>query len=104
MDKKWCDFEFVLQSNEELILLLRMLSLGLNAWDMIDSQHFKEPKLEAQLITRFLPCLLSLMVDDTYNGVVSKLPDEPAIQVSQTPYSNGNYSVNSLILEYLCNR
>ena len=59
-----------------------MLSLGLNAWDMIDSQHFKEPKLEAQLITRFLPCLLSLMVDDAYNGVISKLPDEPAVQVN----------------------
>ena len=22
-----------------------MLALGLNAWDMIDSQHFKEPKV-----------------------------------------------------------
>ena len=26
-------------------LLIRMVSLGLGAWDMIDSQQFKEPKL-----------------------------------------------------------
>ena len=26
-------------------LLIRMVALGLGAWDMIDSQQFKEPKL-----------------------------------------------------------
>ena len=26
-------------------LLIRMVALGLGAWDMIDSQLFKEPKL-----------------------------------------------------------
>ena len=28
-----------------MLLLLRMVGLGLGAWDMIDSQQFKEPKL-----------------------------------------------------------
>ena len=36
---------FCLQQNEEVVLLLRMLSLGLGAWQMIDSQQFKETKL-----------------------------------------------------------
>lgn len=33
------------QDSPDLLLLLRMLSLGQGAWDMIDSQIFKEPKL-----------------------------------------------------------
>ncbi|KAG7245959.1 hypothetical protein CRUP_023972, partial [Coryphaenoides rupestris] len=31
--------------SSDLLLLLRMLSLGQGAWDMIDSQVFKEPRL-----------------------------------------------------------
>lgn len=37
-----CDCE---QDSSDLMLLLRMLSLGQGAWDMIDSQVFKEPRL-----------------------------------------------------------
>lgn len=37
-----CAFE---QESPDLMLLLRMLSLGQGAWDMIDSQVFKEPRL-----------------------------------------------------------
>jgi len=33
------------QDSPELLLLLRMLSLGQGAWDMIDSQVFKEPRM-----------------------------------------------------------
>lgn len=33
------------QDSPDLLLLLRMLSLGQGAWDMIDSQVFKEPRL-----------------------------------------------------------
>ena len=42
-----CYFIFVisLQSDEELMLLLRMLLLGMKAWQMIDSQVFKETKV-----------------------------------------------------------
>ena len=59
-----------------------MLALGLNAWDMIDSQHFKEPRLETQLVTRFLPCLVSLMVDDHIRSIGGRIPDEPPPQVN----------------------
>lgn len=33
------------EESPDLLLLLRMLSLGQGAWDMIDSQVFKEPKM-----------------------------------------------------------
>ena len=64
-----------------LILLLRMLSLGLSAWEMIETQvlfllqlvfyfqicseqDFREPRLELPLILQFLPAMMSLIVDD----------------------------------------
>lgn len=34
-----------LQDSPDLLLLLRLLALGQGAWDMIDSQVFKEPKM-----------------------------------------------------------
>merc|ERR1719512_493964 len=45
-----------------LHLLLRMMGLGLSAWDMIDTQEFMEPKLNTGLITQFVPSLMSLVV------------------------------------------
>lgn len=50
------------RDNIILVLLLRMLALGLSAWHMIDTQDFKEPKLDSQVVTKFLPALMSLMV------------------------------------------
>jgi negative elongation factor B len=41
-----------------------MLSLGLSAWSMIDSQEFAETKLPPEIVTKFIPALLSLIVDD----------------------------------------
>lgn len=38
------------QDSPDLLLLLRMLSLGQGAWDMIDSQVFKEPRLVRTLL------------------------------------------------------
>ncbi|KAK2120811.1 hypothetical protein P7K49_002197, partial [Saguinus oedipus] len=60
----------------DLLLLLRLLALGQGAWDMIDSQVFKEPKMEVELITRFLPMLMSFLVDDYTFNVDQKLPAE----------------------------
>lgn len=51
------------RENIILVLLLRMLALGLSAWQMIDTQEFKEPKLDVQVVTKFLPALMSLMVN-----------------------------------------
>ncbi|KAF1460730.1 Negative elongation factor B, partial [Pygoscelis antarcticus] len=64
------------RESPDLLLLLRMLSLGQGAWDMIDSQVFKEPKMEAELITKFLPMLMSFVVDDYTFNVDQKLPSE----------------------------
>lgn len=66
----------LLQDNTILILLLRMLALGLSAWVMIDSQDFKEPKLDSQVVTKFLPALMSLMVDDQVRQLSAKLPHD----------------------------
>ena len=41
-----------------------MLALGLSAWEMIETQDFREPRLELPLIVQFLPALMSLIVDD----------------------------------------
>lgn len=64
------------RDNAVLVLLLRMLALGLSAWNMIDSQDFKEPKLDSQVVTKFLPALMSLMVDDQIRQLNCKLPPD----------------------------
>ncbi|XP_014218914.1 negative elongation factor B [Copidosoma floridanum] len=64
------------RDNAVLLLLLRMLALGLSAWQMIDSQEFKEPKLDSQVVTKFLPALMSLMVDDQIRQLNCRLPPD----------------------------
>ncbi|XP_020285501.1 negative elongation factor B [Pseudomyrmex gracilis] len=64
------------RDNSVLVLLLRMLALGLSAWLMIDKQEFKEPKLDSQVVTKFLPALMSLMVDDQIRQLNCKLPPD----------------------------
>ena len=62
------------RENAILHLLLRMMGLGLSAWDMIDTQEFMEPKLNTGLITQFVPSLMSLVVDDQIRSLNAKLP------------------------------
>ncbi|XP_037706806.1 negative elongation factor B [Choloepus didactylus] len=64
------------RDSPDLLLLLRMLGLGQSAWDMIDSQVFREPRVEVELVTRFLPTLMSFVVDDHTFSVDQKLPAE----------------------------
>ncbi|KAK3538905.1 hypothetical protein QTP86_020169, partial [Hemibagrus guttatus] len=64
------------RDSPDLLLLLRMLCLGQGAWDMIDSQVFKEPRLELEVVTRFLPAMMSIVVDDYTFTVEQKLPSE----------------------------
>ncbi|EPQ17428.1 Negative elongation factor B [Myotis brandtii] len=78
------------RDSPDLLLLLRLLALGQGAWDMIDSQVFKEPRMEVELITKFLPTLMSFMVDDFAFNVDQKLPAEeraPAAYPSALPES-----------------
>lgn len=53
-----------------------MLIISLNSWKIIDAQDFKEPKLDSQIITKFLPALMSLMVDDQIRQTSAKLPPD----------------------------
>eukprot|EP00096_Caligus_rogercresseyi_P011921 TRINITY_DN4840_c0_g1_i1.p1 TRINITY_DN4840_c0_g1~~TRINITY_DN4840_c0_g1_i1.p1 ORF type:complete len:616 (+),score=211.95 TRINITY_DN4840_c0_g1_i1:27-1850(+) len=62
------------RDNSILHLLLRMLILGLSAWEMINSQEFAEPKPDPALITKFIPALMSLIVDDQVRALNTKLP------------------------------
>lgn len=64
------------RDSSDLMLLLRMLSLGQGAWDMIDSQVFKEPRMDLEVVTRFLPAMMSVVVDDHIHVVEQKLPSE----------------------------
>ncbi|XP_065309878.1 negative elongation factor B-like isoform X2 [Dermacentor albipictus] len=52
------------RDNHFLVLLLRMLALGMEAWTMLNTENYTEPKLDVQLFTKFLPSLMCLMVDD----------------------------------------
>lgn len=80
--------EILPRENPILVLLLRMLSLGLSGWEMINSQNFKEPKLDPQIVTKFIPALLVLMVDDQMRTLNTKLPhDERAQAISVIEHS-----------------
>ncbi|KAI5730383.1 hypothetical protein M8J76_013013 [Diaphorina citri] len=52
------------RENTVLVLLLRMLALGL------------KPKLDSQVVTKFVPALMSLMVDDQVRALNSKMPPD----------------------------
>lgn len=65
------------RESSDMQLLIRMVALGLGAWDMIDSQQFKEPRLEPVLFIKFLPTVAGMIVDDQTRPILSKLPDEP---------------------------
>lgn len=68
--------ETVPRDNQISQLLLRMLNLGLHSWDIINSQVFREPKFDVEVITKFLPILMSFIVDDQVRNVNSKLPPD----------------------------
>ncbi len=64
------------RENHVLMLLLRMLNLGLHSWDILNSQVFREPKLDSDIIIKFLPILMSFIVDDQVRSVNAKLPPD----------------------------
>ncbi|XP_074596798.1 negative elongation factor B [Brevipalpus obovatus] len=62
------------RENAILILILRLLNLALHSWDIINSRKYHEPFLDPKIITKFLPIVMSLIVDDQVRSVNSKLP------------------------------
>lgn len=68
--------EQLARENTILILILRMLNLGLHSWDILNSQVYKEPHLDPNLLVKFLPILMSMVVDDQVRSVNHKLPQD----------------------------
>lgn len=64
------------RENSILVLILRMLALGSSTWDILNSQDFREPTLDCDIVIKFLPALMSLMVDDQVRSINNKLPPD----------------------------
>lgn len=77
--------EMLPRDNTHLLLLVRLMALGLNAWDMIDGQVFKEPKLGPELFSKFLPYVVNMLVDDQLRSVCSRFPDAAVPTISPPP-------------------
>lgn len=77
--------EMLPRDNADLLLLVRLMALGLNAWDMIDCQVFKEPKLGPELFSKFLPYVVNMLVDDQLRAICSRLPDAPVPTITHPP-------------------
>lgn len=52
-----------------LVLILRCLNLGLHSWDIIESSVYREPRLDVKIFTKFLPIMMSILVDDAIVGL-----------------------------------
>ncbi|KAF2879867.1 hypothetical protein ILUMI_26297 [Ignelater luminosus] len=74
--KKLIEHEQMPRDSKVLIFLLRMLIIGLNSWKIIEAQDFKEPKLDSQIVTKFMPALMALMVDDQIRQISATLPPD----------------------------
>jgi negative elongation factor B len=68
--------ESLARENTNLHLVLRMLNLGLHSWHILNTQNYKEPVLDPTLLTKFIPTLMSLMVDDQVRALNNKLPPD----------------------------
>lgn len=60
------------RSNPALVLILRCLNLGLHSWDIINSSVYREPRLDVKIFTKFLPTMMTIIVDDTIRGLSMK--------------------------------
>ncbi|KAJ7334424.1 hypothetical protein OS493_014738 [Desmophyllum pertusum] len=73
--QKLVNTESLPRSCADASFLLRVLNLGVSAWEMISNQHFTEVALSGELIHKFLPLLMSLMVDSSLQSLGNKLAD-----------------------------
>jgi len=73
------------RDSPELQLLCRMTALGLGAWDMIDSSHFRETRLDSSFFTKFLPYMVGLMADDQIRFFSAKIPGETVVPPTLPP-------------------
>lgn len=52
------------RGNSNLVLILRCLNLGLHSWDIINSSVYREPRLQVKIFTKFLPIMMTILVED----------------------------------------
>lgn len=60
------------RDSAELVLLIRMLALGQSAWEIINKQVFKEPRIDLDIVTKFMPALLSISVCNSISNLGKK--------------------------------
>jgi len=68
-----CTKEMLPRDNGEFTLLIRMLSLGQSAWSIIDKQVFKEPKMDKEIVSKFVTSLVLQQINDHINANRNKL-------------------------------
>lgn len=73
--------EILFRDSFDLLLLFWLLVLGQGVWDMIDSQVFKEFKMEVEFIIRFFLMFMFFLVDDYIFNVDQKFLVEEKVLV-----------------------
>lgn len=73
-----------------LILILRCLNLGLHSWDIINSSVYREPRLEVKIFTKFLPMLMTIIVDDTIFSLAQSAKAANAAATAAASSSSGS--------------
>lgn len=61
------------RDSAELVLLIRMLALGQAAWDIINNQVFKEPRIDLDIVTKFVPSLSVVAMCDIISSFHTKM-------------------------------
>ncbi|MBW02313.1 Negative elongation factor B, partial [Eschrichtius robustus] len=72
--------ELLPRDSPDLLLLLRLLALGQGAWDMIDSQVFKEPKMSPWSVETFSDLAFGDIFLHLLTGNLALLADEFALE------------------------
>ena len=88
------------RSSSELMFLIRLLSLSTSAWNIIKTQSFSEIPVNHNIITKFLPMLMSVMLDNTFGLLTGG--DTVTIPQSMLEFSEQN-PVAQTILSYYVN-
>lgn len=73
-----CEASKLPRESAELESLVRLLQLSQQALALVDSKEYYEEKLDAELMVKFLPCLLSLVAENALRGVLRQLKEDHA--------------------------
>lgn len=81
------------RSSSDVSFLLRVLNLGVSAWEMISNQHFTEMALGGELVHKFLPLIMSLMVDSNLHSLDNKVSNHDENGDAEGPTQFTDYFV-----------